>query len=74
MIKKRARDYFLHYYAIEDTTKEEKNYDPKKLDKILGKYNTIFQELPRGIPPPRSRDHIIELIHGFSLIIKKSYR
>jgi hypothetical protein len=64
MIKKGAQAYFLHCYAIEGTTNEEKNDDPKKLDKILGKYNTIFQEPPRGLPPPRSRDHIIELIPG----------
>ena len=70
MIKKGSHPYFLHHHAIEGTTKEDKNDDPK-LDKILGKYNTIFQELPRGLPPPRSRDHIIELIPGFAPIRKK---
>jgi hypothetical protein len=74
MIKKGAHVYFLHCYAIDDTTKEEKNDDPKKLDKILGKHNTIFQEIPRGLPPPRSRDHIIELIPGCASIRKNSYR
>jgi hypothetical protein len=41
-IKKGAHDYFLHCYAIEGTTNEDKNDDPKKLEKNLGKYNTIF--------------------------------
>jgi hypothetical protein len=49
MIRKGGQAYFLHCYAIKGTTKEDKNDDPKKLDKILGKYNTIFQELPCGL-------------------------
>jgi len=42
MIKKGSQAYFLHHYAIEGTTKEDKNDDTKKLDKTFGKYNTIF--------------------------------
>jgi hypothetical protein len=72
MIKKGAQDYLLHLYAIERTTNEYKNDDPKKLDKILGKCSTIFQEPPHGLPPPRFRDHIIELIPG-STPIRKNY-
>jgi hypothetical protein len=42
IIKKGAQYYFLHCYAMEGTTKEDKNYDPGELEKILRKYNTIF--------------------------------
>jgi hypothetical protein len=60
MIKKGAQAYFLHFYAIEGTTNEYKNDDPKKLDKILGKYSTIFQEPPCGLPPPPSiKEYVI---------------
>jgi hypothetical protein len=44
------------------------------LGKIIGKCNTIFQELPHGITPPRSRDHIIALIPSYAPIRNKSYR
>jgi hypothetical protein len=70
MIKNGAEADLLHRDAIKSTTKEEKDDDPKKLDKILGKYNTIFQELLHGIPPPRSIDYIIELIPSYTPIKK----
>jgi hypothetical protein len=40
---------------------DEEKY-PNGLDKMLEKYDTIFQDLPRGLPPSKSRNHIIELI------------
>lgn len=74
MIKKGAQAYFLHCYSMDGTTDDKNNGDPKELEKILKKYSTIFQEPPRGLPPPRSRDHIIELIPGSAPIRRKSYR
>jgi hypothetical protein len=40
--KKGVEAYFVHCYAIEGTSNEYKNDCPKKLDKLLGKYRTIF--------------------------------
>ena len=52
---------------------DETNY-PKGLDKIRGKYNIIFQELPRGLPLERLRDHIIDLIPQSSLVMRECYK
>jgi len=43
-------------------------------DKMLEKYDTIFQKLPCALPPVQSRDHIIELILGSTPIRRKSYK
>jgi hypothetical protein len=47
---------------------------PEGLNNMLDKYNTIFQDLPRGLPPVQSRDHIIELIPRSALVRGKYYR
>jgi len=74
IIKEGAQAYLLHWYAIERTTNEDTNVDPNNLEKILGKFNTIFQDLPHGIPPPCSRYHMIELIPGSTPIRKKYFK
>jgi hypothetical protein len=60
MIWKGARAYLLHCSSMEEMYDETKY--PNGINKMLEKYDTIFQHLPRGLPPIRSRDHIIELI------------
>jgi len=44
VIKKGAQAYVLHCYSMQ---REESEINiPKEIYKILGKYNTIFQDLP----------------------------
>ena len=40
----------------------------------MEEHSDIFQNPPHGLPPPHSRDHIIELNPGSTPIRKKSYR
>jgi hypothetical protein len=49
MINKGSQPYILQYYSMEGYSNEMD--DPKGLDNILGKYSTIFQDLPHGLPP-----------------------
>jgi hypothetical protein len=72
MIWKGAQAYLLHCYSMEGVYDETKY--PKGLDKMLEKYNTIFQDLPHGLPLVWSRDHIIELIPGSTPVRRKSYK
>lgn len=74
MIKKGAQAYFLHCYSMDGTADDNNNGYPKELEELQRKYSTIFQEPPRGLPPPCSRDHITELILGAAPIRRKSYR
>ena len=74
MIKKGAQSFLLHCYAMERTTDERQNTDPRELEQILVEHSDIFQNPPHGLLPPRSRDHIIELMSGSTPIRKKSYR
>ena len=74
MVKKGAQAFFLHCYAMEGTTDERQNTDPRELEQPLGEHSDIFQNHPHGLPPPRSRDHIIELMSGANPIRKQSYR
>jgi hypothetical protein len=42
---------------------------------MLKKYNTVFQDLPYGLPLVHGqRDHIIEFILGSKVVRRKSYR
>ena len=70
MIKKGAQAFFLHCYAMEGTTDKRENTDQHELEQILGEHSDIFQNPPRGLLPPRSRDHIIKLIPGSGPIRK----
>lgn len=74
MIKKGAQAYFLHCFVMEESTKEDTKDDPPQLEKNIEKYSDMFREPPHGLPPPRSRGHIIELILGSAPIKRKSYR
>jgi hypothetical protein len=49
MIKKGSQAYLLHCHSMEGSFNNMD--DPKGLEEILGKYSTIFQDLPRGLPP-----------------------
>ena len=74
LIKNGAQAFFLHFYAMERTPDERQNNDARELEQILEEHSHIFQNHPHGLPPPHSRDHIIELIPGSTPIRKKSYR
>ena len=71
MVKKGAQAFFLHCYAMERKTDEIQNNNPCELEQILVEHIDIFQNSPYGLPPPHSRDHIIELMLGSSPIRKK---
>ena len=53
---------------------ESQKRDLRELEKIPEKHSNIFQIPPCGLPPPHSRDHIIELIPSSTPIRKKTYR
>ena len=73
MIKKGAQAFFLHYYAMERKTNERKNTNPCELEQLLGEHSDIFQNPPHGLPPPHSRNHVIELMPGSTPMRKKTY-
>ena len=72
--KNGAQSFFLHCYAMEMIANERQNNYPRELEQILGELSDIFQNPPHGIMPPRSRDHIIELMPRSSPIRKFSYK
>ena len=48
MVKKGAQAFFLHCYAMEGTTNEIQNTNPRELEKILGEHSDIFRNPPHG--------------------------
>jgi hypothetical protein len=68
-IEKGAQTYLLHCCSIEAFSNEIDV--PKGLDEILGKHNTIFQDLPHGLPRAQLRNNVIELIPSLARIRKK---
>ena len=62
MEKEGAQALFLQCYTMGGTTDERQNNNPHELEQIMGKHSDIFQNPPHGLPPQRSRDHIINLI------------
>ena len=43
MVKKGAQAFLLHFYAVEGTTDERQNTDPRELEKLMGEHSGIFQ-------------------------------
>ena len=34
------------------------------LQKVIDKHSKVFEDVPKGLPPPRDHDHAIQLILG----------
>ena len=71
MIKKGAQSFFLHCYSMDEMDDESKKRNLRELEKLVEKHSNIFQIPPSGLPPPHSRDHIIEMIPSSTPIRKK---
>ena len=59
---------------MERKADERQNTDPHELEQLPGEHSDIFQNPHHILLPPRSMDHIIELIPGSVPIRKRSYR
>jgi len=53
---------------------QEEKPQPKEIQHILDKYHDIFGEMPRGLPPSRGFEHIIELEQGEKPIMITPYQ
>ena len=57
-----------HFLAVirtteTDTTIEKTYHDKPDLQKLLSEYHDVFpDDLPHGLPPPRTFDHHIDLV------------
>ncbi|KAF5480102.1 hypothetical protein F2P56_000872 [Juglans regia] len=58
---------------IEQTTKPQANQIPEHIQKLLNDYLDIFST-PKGLPPTRSHDHVINLQPGTNPISVRPYR
>jgi hypothetical protein len=47
---------------------------PEDLQVLLHKHHKVFSDIPRGIPPDRGFEHIIELEEGVQAVITNPYR
>ena len=63
--KHSKREYHVYAIVLRNTEAPENQSMPHGLTKLLTRYKDVFPEkLPPGLPPRRSKDYEIDLVHG----------